>query len=576
MSLRTRLFIGLGALVALLVLVQWWWVGSLTRELEDRLDRITLEVGSSVAALFVEHDHEPLGSADRRFVREEIRDADGELTLVLRAESEDGKRKIGWRFSTRDDGTSADGNQLHVIPIDGEGLAAEPGATIHIERRESFAWASVTDGDGTTTVQDVVVIDQRGDGEQEVTTVAVAPDARWTDRAESSTTATETGASTAPSRVHTTTELIVDPLGDEVAESSRVLSLSGPNVAGRVPLPETASLTDAVDVFSRRLFWGSMALLAAGLLVAGVIAHRATVPLTRLASAADRVGAGALGTRVSTSKDRSGNDRSGRDRSEVGRAIQAFNRMSGRLEKLDAENRALLEDRQLAELGEVARGLAHSLRNPANALGLAVDELASRVDDDDAHAVALGARQQIRRIDEAVRSFLALASQGGDLAPVDIAELVEDVALEVLQDCRGRIHVEVHCDDQPLVLDAIQPELRSVIQALVVNAAEASPDDGEVTIGALRGTGPDRVLIEVADRGSGIPESVRERLFTPHLTTKESGAGMGLFLAHRIASGRYRGDLTLEPRDGGGTLARLEIGSRVATTHQVDPGADHG
>jgi len=104
--------------------------------------------------------------------------------------------------------------------------------------------------------------------------------------------------------------------------------------------------------------------------------------------------------------------------------------MSEQLAALDAETRRLRASEQLSELGEVGRGLAHSLRNPLNALGLALDQLAERAaagegtgagatiaergtqpeTDSDSAAIAASARRQIRRIDAALRGFLALSA----------------------------------------------------------------------------------------------------------------------------------------------------------------------
>jgi C4-dicarboxylate-specific signal transduction histidine kinase len=70
------------------------------------------------------------------------------------------------------------------------------------------------------------------------------------------------------------------------------------------------------------------------------------------------------------------------------------------------------------------------------------------------------------------------------------------------------------------------------------------------------------VRVTIDDDGPGLPEEVRARLFTPHLTTKANGSGMGLFLAHRIATARYGGRLELAAREAGGTSAVLELGSR--------------
>jgi signal transduction histidine kinase len=70
----------------------------------------------------------------------------------------------------------------------------------------------------------------------------------------------------------------------------------------------------------------------------------------------------------------------------------------------------------------------------------------------------------------------------------------------------------------------------------------------------------------VEDDGTGLPAAVRERLFTPHVTTKPSGSGMGLFLAHRIATSRYGGGLRLEDRLPSGTRATVTLRDRAKGT----------
>ena len=92
----------------------------------------------------------------------------------------------------------------------------------------------------------------------------------------------------------------------------------------------------------------------------------------------------------------------------LGEAIRSFNGMSSRLESLDAAERDMRTREHLSEIGEIARGLAHTLRNPLNALGLTVTEMAARApESDDTEALVEGAQRQIRRMDGSIRSFLA-------------------------------------------------------------------------------------------------------------------------------------------------------------------------
>lgn len=335
-----------------------------------------------------------------------------------------------------------------------------------------------------------------------------------------------------------------------------MLFVRGPQLERAIPIPH-AEVSSTLEAFGSRLLVGSLAILGLGLLATAWVTRRLTRPLAELATAARRVGEGELGVEVTTQRQ-----------DEVGQVIASFNRMSERLVELDRDNRRLQDRRQLGELGDVARGLAHSLRNPLNALGLSLEELGARAaPGSDPTPLVETARRQIQRIDGALRSFLALASSGvgGGEDEVDLSVLAREVALEALQDARGRVRVVVEAVEPVPPLRALTAELRAVVQALVVNAVDASPDGAVVTVRLSAAAG--RVRVEVLDEGAGVAEEIRARLFTPHLTTKPHGAGMGLYLAHRVATGRYRGSLSLEPREGGGTRARLELGEREEAPH---------
>ncbi|MFT7680349.1 MAG: signal transduction histidine kinase, partial [Planctomycetota bacterium] len=241
---------------------------------------------------------------------------------------------------------------------------------------------------------------------------------------------------------------------------------------------------------------------------------------------------------------------------EVRETLAAFNAMSLRLSELDAEAEQLREGQHLSELGDLARGLAHSLRNPLHVLGLSVDKLATEPNPE----LAATARAHIGRVDRTLRTLLALSSSGGEvLEDVDVVDLARDVALELLQDPNGQANTKVVASG-PALIAGIGAELRAVLHVLVVNAVEASPPGSlvEVVVRPL----PDGVEVLVLDEGSGLAPEVRERLFTPHTTTKAEGAGMGLYLAQRIATNRYGGSLELKDRATGGTEARMVLQQR--------------
>lgn len=336
----------------------------------------------------------------------------------------------------------------------------------------------------------------------------------------------------------------------ELGQQQGDLTLTTNGVRQVIRVPRTG-ISEAIARFSQQLMLGALLLLALGLLAAFALARRIARPLRDLAAAAGEIGAGAFGQTVAVSGV-----------AELRTTIETFNRMSVQLADLEAERERLRALANLSELGEVGRGLAHSLRNPLNTLGLAVDTLAQ--EDDPAAITDLRnrAREQIRRIDEALKGFLALgAGLAGASESIDIRELVEDLLLEASQRADGRVRFALVLPPEPLRLKAQAQELRAALQALLVNALEASPDGGQVDI-ELRDVAPGRAELRIADRGPGLPPQVRERLYTPHLSTKADGAGMGLFLARRILRERYDGQLELTDRDGGGTEALAGFGAR--------------
>ena len=316
-------------------------------------------------------------------------------------------------------------------------------------------------------------------------------------------------------------------------------------------IPISGSHTEAaVERFGRHLWLGFVAFLLIGSALAALLARRITAPLRQLAAAAERVGHGGLGEQLDP-----------RGPSEVRRSILAFNRMSQDLARLQQQSERRRDVRELAELGEIGRGLAHSLRNPLHALGLSLDALRQRVGED-AQGERLGeqGREQLARIDQALRGFLALsASADAQAESVRLVEVIDDVLLEASQRAQGRVQWQREIED--CRLRAVAVELRIMLHALVVNALEASPDGATISVRAAQQG--DSLLIEVEDQGPGLNDAIRQRLFQPHVSSKPSGAGMGLFLAERLARRRYRGEITLHNRQPNGLQARLRLYDRV-------------
>lgn len=344
--------------------------------------------------------------------------------------------------------------------------------------------------------------------------------------------------------------VFVGEIQDQVSDGN-IVFLGGNNIRHTIPIPREGFKT-AMQGFSTQLALGLAALFLVGLAIAGYLAWRVSKPLQQLRNAAGQVASGQFGATATAGGVR-----------EIDETIDAFNAMSNRLSELDAESRQLRANQHLTELGEIGRGLAHSLRNPMNAIGLALDALAAKAGADSASEAIVGdARHQIRRIDEAIRGFLALAStQDSNIEPVNVTLIAREVALEVAQSAH-EVRVDVNAEDK-VSINAVPQEVRALIHALVINAVEASEAGQTIQLTVLQSEN-DQVQIRVEDSGTGLNPDVAERLFEPHATTKPHGSGMGLYIAYRLATDRYRGSLSLTNRtDGKGCVAKAVLGNHV-------------
>lgn len=495
MRIRTRLFVATAALVLALTGVQWWIHARQLAETERALGEVATSVGRGLLA------------PDLHFVTP----ADGETTTVARHERlivrtdveapAPARSKMVVMTAPRPEGRGGtDG---------GSDAASESAPTSGDERPANGAamqwFASVHDLDVPDESDGVALVESVGD---DGTVVSQQFEVK----------------------------VVPDDSGDE----RYLVVRRGDGTEQRIPIP--VSPTVAIFRATRReAMFASAGLLVLGLVGAAVVSHRIGAPMRDLAARAERLGAGELGMEVPVTAG-----------GEIGELQGAFAAMSRQLAEVERERDRWREREHLAQLGDLSRGLAHTLRNPLNTLGLAVEELAGGQGGEELVATA---RAQIRRIDRWLRSFLALAA--GDAAEPSVEDLTDIVRAVVLEASPQGRSVEIQTISEPLPVRIVAPAIRAALANLVDNAVQASAADGRVEVEVM--VDGSLAAIEIRDRGAGLEEDVRTRLFEPHVTTKSGGSGMGLFLARQLVVGMHDGGIELLPRDGGGTVARLTL-----------------
>jgi two-component system, NtrC family, sensor histidine kinase HydH len=245
----------------------------------------------------------------------------------------------------------------------------------------------------------------------------------------------------------------------------------------------------------------------------------------------------------------------------------AARRYQAAAEQLGAANQSLREaeaavsrSERLAAIGQLSAGLAHELRNPLGTIRASAEMLKKSVAAENQVAPELAGfiATEADRMNSLISRFLEFARP---LAPrlqtTDLTEVLDLAIARLERDgvaSRVTVHKNYSPDVRPFPLDAELME--RVIYNLLLNAAQASPPDGFITV-KTRPAG-DTVEISVIDRGSGIDPKDRESIFNPFFTTKAEGVGLGLAIVSKIVD-QHGGKMAVESTLGKGSVFHVYL-----------------
>jgi len=310
------------------------------------------------------------------------------------------------------------------------------------------------------------------------------------------------------------------------------------------------SRVNVIVALQRQRVWLTIAGLVLAIAMGAALFSRAlaggmTEPLSRLATALERVQDGAAREPLSESGPR-----------ELASLATSFNAMTSRL----AEARAALQHAEReAAWRDVARKLAHELKNMLTPMTLSLHRLRRRaemVPERERAAVrdSIGALlQEVDHISRLADNFSQYARMPEPHPePLDLAALARGCA--ALHEPHG-VAMHVACES-PLPVEADRLLLSRALHNLLVNAIEASGTGGEVEVAS--GADGRSAWLEIRDRGHGLSPDVADRVFEPYVSTRRRGSGLGLAFVSDIAQ-QHHGDITLTNREGGGAVARLTL-----------------
>ncbi len=312
---------------------------------------------------------------------------------------------------------------------------------------------------------------------------------------------------------------------------------------------------------SALLVGGSGIVLA--ILLSSWAAARVTRPVGQLARAAQDVAAGNWNTRVEVM----GTD-------ELAQLAESFNRMTT---ELLTQKERLVQTERVAAWRELARRLAHELKNPLFPLQLTVENLLrartqsleqfDEIFRESAHTL-LAEISNLKTIIGRFSEFSRMPHP--QLQSVQVNEILRGVAqlFQAQLQAPGRAQISCILElDENLEPVAADPELlHRALSNLVLNAMDAMPDGGKLILRSRGSAG--KVIIEVADTGSGLTREECERIFTPYYTSKQHGTGLGLAIVQSVVSD-HGGRISVQSEPRQGTTFVIELASNLDTLQKT-------
>jgi len=282
------------------------------------------------------------------------------------------------------------------------------------------------------------------------------------------------------------------------------------------------------------------------------IASRVSRPIEQLARAAGEVAAGRWETQVDVAVH-----------DEVGVLAESFNRMTAQL----AEHRdRLVQSERVAAWRELARRLAHELKNPLFPLQITVENMvrARQLSASDFEEVFVESTATLQAEIANLKTIIGRFSDFSKMPKpqeeiLDLREVIRGVfALygPALKDRANPITLKTEIASVPLMVSADPDLLHRALSNLVLNAMDAMPDGGALQVSAQMGES--MVRIRVADTGKGLTAEESKRLFTPYYTTKELGTGLGLAIVQSVIAD-HRGTISVESASGQGAVFIIDL-----------------
>jgi signal transduction histidine kinase len=352
--------------------------------------------------------------------------------------------------------------------------------------------------------------------------------------------------------------IIKAELGEPVSKEGKVYNVILPVVAGNEHYGYI-HLKINVEDFSEILASNAIKRIVATSLVFGLgiilsvfLSWMYTKPIHNVVNAARSVAAGDLTPELTTDR-----------KDEIGELTKTFNYMVQKLREERALEEKLRDAEHLSGIAQLGKSIAHEIRNPLNFISLSIDHLKTKYipnqgeDKEKFESLITSIKHEIQRLNKLVGDFLDYGkSLQVTLQDVDIEGLINEV-ISLVSAKAEKDGIKISFQNGGLPKLSADPELiRTCIFNIIINAFQAMPDNGTLTVTTKVSNGKAFIIIE--DTGIGVSKENLPKLFDPFFSTKSTGLGLGLAMTKRFIE-EHGGRADFQSTEGKGSTMTISL-----------------
>jgi signal transduction histidine kinase len=352
--------------------------------------------------------------------------------------------------------------------------------------------------------------------------------------------------------------IIKAELGEPVSQEGKVYNVIVPVIAGNehygyIHLKINAGdFSEILKINAIKRVVATSLVFGLGILIAVFLSWMYTKPIHNVVNAARSVAAGDLTLNLFVDR-----------KDEIGELTQSFNFMVQKLREKRALEEKLREAEHLSGIAQLAKGIAHEIRNPLNFISLSIDHLKEKYkplessDKENFESLIMSIKHEIQRLNKLVGDFLDCGKPLRlSLQEVDMNVIIKDV-IDLVRAKAEKDGIKIrHQGSEPLKLH-IDPELiKTCIFNVILNSFQAMPAGGDLTVNTKASDSGVSIVIE--DTGLGVSKENLPKLFDPFFSTKSTGLGLGLAMTKRVIE-EHGGKVDFQSIEGKGSTVTISL-----------------